>query len=134
MSVQAETVQGEAQVVQVEQEYRREEKRESKAMDANLLAPKFNANPRLSAQAFSKAIDDEKRSVAFGHKSWDYCLTASHPNAVKLSEPRLTIKLDRLIVLSKSSLLGWFLHVSLIVIIKGRSPVKVSLIVIIKQV
>ncbi len=28
--------------------------------------------------------------------------------------PRLTIKLDRLIVLSKSSLLGWFLHVSLI--------------------
>ena len=28
--------------------------------------------------------------------------------------PRRTIKLDRLIVLSKSSLLGWFLHVSLI--------------------
>ena len=47
---------------------------------------------------------------------------------------RLTNKLDRLIVLSKSSLLGWFLHVSLIVIIKGRSPVEVSLIVIIKQV
>ena len=47
---------------------------------------------------------------------------------------RLTIKLDRLIVLSKSSLLGWFLHVSLIVIIKGRSPMEVSLIVIIKQV
>jgi hypothetical protein len=33
-----------------------------------------------------------------------------------------------LIVLSKSSLLGWFLHVSLIVIIKGRSPMEVSLI------
>ncbi len=48
--------------------------------------------------------------------------------------PRLTIKLDRLIVLSKSSLLGWFLHVSLIVIIKGRSPMEVSLIVIINQV
>ena len=47
---------------------------------------------------------------------------------------RLTIKLDRLIVLSNSSLLGWFLHVSLIVIIKGRSPKEVSLIVIIKQV
>ena len=47
---------------------------------------------------------------------------------------RLTIKLDRLIVLSKSSLLGWFLQVSLIVIIKGRSPMEVSLIVIIKQV
>ena len=47
---------------------------------------------------------------------------------------RLTIKLDRLIVLSNSSLLGWFLYVSLIVIIKGRSPMEVSLIVIIKQV
>ena len=35
-------------------------------------------------------------------------------------DTRITIKLDRLIVLSKSSLLGWFLHVSLIVIIKGR--------------
>ena len=45
-----------------------------------------------------------------------------------------TIKLDRLIVLSKSSLLVWFLQVSLIVIIKGRSPMEVSLIVIIKQV
>jgi hypothetical protein len=48
--------------------------------------------------------------------------------------PRLTIKLDRLIVLSKSRLVGWFLHVSLIVIIKGRSPMEVSLIVIIKEV
>jgi hypothetical protein len=47
---------------------------------------------------------------------------------------RLTIKLDRLIVLSESRLLDWFFHVSLIVIIKGRSPMEVSLIVIIKQV
>ena len=48
---------------------------------------------------------------------------------------RITIKLDRLIVLSsESSLLGYFLQVSLIVIIKGRSPMEVSLIVIIKQV
>ncbi len=44
-----------------------------------------------------------------------------------------TIKLDRLIVLSKSGLLDWFLQVSLIVIIKG-GPMEVSLIVIIKQV
>ena len=35
------------------------------------------------------------------------------------SAARLTIKFDRLMVLSKSSLLGWFLHVSLIVIIKS---------------
>jgi len=34
---------------------------------------------------------------------------------------RLTIKLDRLIELTKSSLLGWFLQVSLIVIIKQVS-------------
>ena len=47
---------------------------------------------------------------------------------------RITINLDRLIVLSKSILLGWFLHVSLILIIKGRYPREVSLIVIIKQV
>jgi hypothetical protein len=38
-------------------------------MDSKLLAPKFNANPRLSAQAFSKAIDDEKRSVASGQSA-----------------------------------------------------------------
>ena len=50
------------------------------------------------------------------------------------SKSRLVIKLDRLIVLSESSLLGWFLQVSLIVITKGRSPREVSLIVIIKQV
>jgi hypothetical protein len=46
----------------------------------------------------------------------------------------MTIKLDGLIVLSKSSLLGWFLHVSLILIINGRYPREVSLIVIIKPV
>jgi hypothetical protein len=56
------------------------------------------------------------------------------PEQEEKYEASLTIKLDRLIVLSKSSLLGWFLHVSLIVIIKGRSPVEVSLIVIIKEV
>ncbi len=51
-----------------------------------------------------------------------------------LKRARITIKLDRLIVLSKSSLLVWFVHVSLIWIIKGRYPREVSLIVIIKQV
>jgi hypothetical protein len=45
---------------------------------------------------------------------------------------RLTVNLDRLIVLSESNLLGSFLQVSLIVRIKGRSPMEVSLIVIIK--
>jgi hypothetical protein len=40
----------EAEAAQVEQEYRREEKREHKAMDAKLLAPKFNA--KLIAEAY----------------------------------------------------------------------------------
>jgi hypothetical protein len=44
------------------------------------------------------------------------------------------MKVDRLIALSKSSPLDWFLHVSLILIIKGRYPREVSLIVIINQV
>ena len=46
----------------------------------------------------------------------------------------MTIKLDRLIVLSESSLVVWFSKVLLIVIIKGRSPMEVSLIVIINKV
>ena len=44
------------------------------------------------------------------------------------------MNLDRLIVLSEANLLVWFLQVSLIVIIKERDPLKLSLIVIIKQV
>ena len=60
---------GQAQAAQLDQEYRREEKRESKAMDAKLLASKFNVNPRLSVQAFSKSIDDEKRSVVSGQSA-----------------------------------------------------------------
>jgi hypothetical protein len=47
-------------------------------------------------------------------------VTAPYKVGYKLS--RTTIKLDRLIVLSKSILLGWFLNVSLILIIKGRYP------------
>ncbi len=38
-------------------------------MDSKLLAPKFNANPRVSVQVFSKAIDDDKRSVASGQSA-----------------------------------------------------------------
>ena len=49
---QAEVVQGEAQAVQVELEYRHEENREHKAMDTKLVAPKFNAN------LITKSYDD----------------------------------------------------------------------------
>jgi hypothetical protein len=44
------------------------------------------------------------------------------------------MKFDRLIVLSESRLLVWFLYVSLMVIIKGRYLMEVSLIVKITQV
>ncbi len=44
MSAEAEAAQTEAQVVQVELEYHREENRENKAMDTNLVTPKFNPN------------------------------------------------------------------------------------------
>ncbi len=60
-----------------------------------------------------------------------HMLSKTLPNMLSCVS-RLTIKLDRLIVSSKSSHLGWFLYVSLIVTIKGRSPVEVLLIVIIK--
>ena len=65
----AQPVQVEVQPVQVEQEHHHEEKRESKTMDAKILAPNFNVNPRLSDQVFSEAIDDEKRSVASGQSA-----------------------------------------------------------------
>ena len=44
MSAEAEAAQAEAQAAQVELEYRCEEKRENKAMDAKLVATKFNPN------------------------------------------------------------------------------------------
>jgi hypothetical protein len=56
MSGQDQAYQVEAQTAQVEEEYRLEEKRENKAMDAKLLAPKFNVNPRLSAQTLSNQL------------------------------------------------------------------------------
>ena len=50
MSAQAQAAQSETQVVQVEEEYHHEDKREYKVMDAKLLVPKFNAN--LLAKAY----------------------------------------------------------------------------------
>ncbi len=44
MSAETEAAQAEDQAAQVELEYRREEKRENKAMDAKLVEPKFNPN------------------------------------------------------------------------------------------
>ncbi len=70
---------------------------------------------------------------------WDFqyhpfCRILDNELCALLYRTKITVELDRLIVLSKSSLLGWFLHVSLILIIKERYPREVSLIVIIKEV
>ena len=84
------------------------------------------------AQVVAKKADADADSVV--------TVSQDTPNVLETmmqlsqAKTRSTIKHDRLIVLSKSSLLGWLLQVSLIVIIKGRSPIEVSLIVIIKQV
>jgi hypothetical protein len=87
--------------------------------------------------SFLSHIQTRSHDDLFPVPLWEtwFCQSLGVPipsSTVAPHSSRLTIKLDRLIVLSKSSLLGWFLHVSLIVIIKGRSPVEVSLIVIIK--
>ncbi len=73
--------------------------------------------------------------LALSSSQWTTPTVTSNPDTYRGSKPwnvctsRLTIKLDRLKVLSESSLLVWFLQVSLTVIIKGRSPMEVSLIV-----
>ncbi len=56
MSAKAEAAEVEAQTSQVELEYRREEKRENKAMDAKLVAPKFN--PSLIARAYDDNLSN----------------------------------------------------------------------------
>jgi hypothetical protein len=78
MSAEAEADQSEAQDAQVELEYRREEKREHKAMDSKLVAPKFNANlidkaydDNLSTGSVKSGGGDHQLPVAlfFGHAS-----------------------------------------------------------------
>ncbi len=102
------------------------------------------------AQRFADSAGLEHRAAALAHwrqrgavfknlrclslrTSW-FLIMVDVERLPVIENSRIIIKLDRLIVLSESSLLGWFLYVSLIVIIKGRYPMKVSLIVIIKQV
>jgi hypothetical protein len=56
MSAEAEAAQDEAQVAQVELEYRREEKRENKAMDAKLVAPKLLEKKGVRILSFYDAL------------------------------------------------------------------------------
>ncbi len=87
----------------------------------------MSKQPGMDAQ---KVIENQYITTELSVREIPVC----HSLRLHSLSSRITIKLDRLIVLSKSSLLGWFLHVSLILIIKGRSPMEVSLIVIINQV
>ncbi len=93
----------------------------------------------------SGSLQDTRNSISFlGRYYWpspsSFYLRVAIIQGTRSAEfqiygwARLAINLDRLIGLSESSLLGWFLQVSLIVIIKGRPPIEVPLIVIINQV
>jgi hypothetical protein len=82
MSAQAQADQVEAQAAQVEQEYRREEKRESKAMDSKLLALK-----RVSAQ---------KKKIVNTLVSTIYPLIYHHHSCVYLI---LVFKVSRMLTL-----------------------------------
>jgi hypothetical protein len=78
MSATTEATQGEAQASQVELEYRREGKRENKAMDSKLVAPKFKPNlitrvydDNLSTGSTKSGGDDHKLqdTLFFAHAS-----------------------------------------------------------------
>ncbi len=56
MSAEAEAAQADAQDTQVELEYRREEKRENKVMDAKLVAP--ICNPNLIVRAYGDNLSN----------------------------------------------------------------------------
>ena len=91
MSAEAEDAQAEAQAAQVELEYRREEKRVNKAMDAKLVVPKFNPNliPRtyddnLSNGSAKSGAGDHQLPAAF------FFAHASARVAAPIGEPILS--------------------------------------------
>ena len=91
MSAQAETAQGEAQAPQVELEYRREEKREHKAMDAKLVVPKFNAN--LIAKAYGDNLTTGSVKSGGGDHQLPTALFFAHASvrvAAPIGEPILS--------------------------------------------
>ncbi len=91
MSAEAEAAQAEAQAAQVELEYRREEKRENKAMDAKLVAPKFN--PNLIARAYGDNLSNGSAKSGAGDRQLPAALFFAHASArvaAPIGEPILS--------------------------------------------
>ena len=91
MSAEAEVAQTEAQAAQVELEYRREEKRENKAMDAKLVAPKFN--PNLIARAYGDNLSNGSAKSGAGDRQLPAALFFAHASArvaAPIGEPILS--------------------------------------------
>ena len=91
MSAEAEAAQGEAQATQVELEYRHEEKREHKAIDAKLVAPKFNVN--LIAKAYDDNLSTGSVKSGGGDRQLTdafFCAHTSVRVAAPIGEPILS--------------------------------------------
>ncbi len=91
MSEEAEAAQTEAQAAQVELEYRHEEKRENKAMDAKLVAPKFNHN--LIARAYDDNLSNGSAKSGTGDHQLPSALFFEHASvrvAAPIGEPILS--------------------------------------------
>ena len=76
MSAEVQVAQIEDQTTQVEEEYHREDKREHKSMDANLLAPKFNAN------LLAKTFGDNLSTGSADYRMYSTFLTASPGSSI----------------------------------------------------
>ena len=91
MSAETQAAQVEAQVVQVEEEYHREDKRENKTMDATFLAPEFNAN--LLDKAFGDNLSTGSVKSGGGDRQIPVALFFHHAQdrvTAPISEPTLT--------------------------------------------
>jgi hypothetical protein len=91
MSAEAEAAQAEAQVAQVELEYHREEKRENKAIDTKLVAPKFN--PNLIAWVYGDNLSNGSAKSGAGDRHLPPALFFAHVSArvaAPIGEPILS--------------------------------------------
>jgi hypothetical protein len=79
MSAEAEATQTEDQATQVELEFRREEKRENKAMDAKLFTPKFN--PNLIVRAYDDNLSKGSAKSGSGDRELPTALFFTHASA-----------------------------------------------------
>ena len=90
MSAEAQAAQVEGQTAQVDQEYHHEDKREHKAMDAKLLAPKFNDN--LLTKTFGDNLSTGSVKSGGGDRQLPAALFFQHAQArvaAPIGEPTL---------------------------------------------